>query len=292
LGLYADPIIGSNLAYSEFKIKDLMNHEKPISLYLIIKPNSIDRIKPLIRLILNQILRILISDLRFHHGKEVRNYRHKMLLMLDEFASLGKLEIFQTSLAYMAGYGIKSYIILQDLSQLYNAYGKDEAIISNSHIRIAYAPNKVETAELLSKMSGTTTIVKKVRTSSGSKTGLVLNQVSENYQEVQRPLLTVDECMSLPSLRKDETGAVIDSGDMLIFIAGNSPIYGKQILYFNDKIFSARAKVEAPLKSDKSQDISSKKLESMSLDDTIIKNSTKEDDDSGQYYQQKRGLSI
>jgi type IV secretory pathway TraG/TraD family ATPase VirD4 len=97
--------------------------------------------------------------------------------------------------------------------------------------------------------------------------------------------------MSLPSLRKDETGAVIDSGDMLIFIAGNSPIYGKQILYFNDKIFSARAKVETPSKSDKSQDISTNKLESMSLDDTIIRNSLKEDGESGQYHQQKRGLS-
>jgi len=289
LGLYADPIIGSNLAYSEFKIKDLMNHAHPISLYLVIKPNSIDRIKPLIRLMLNQILRILISDLKFNNGVPIQNYNHKMLLMLDEFASLGKLEIFQTSLAYMAGYGIKSYIILQDLSQLYNAYGKDEAIISNAHVRIAYAPNKVETAELLSKMSGTTTVVKKVRTSSGSKTGLVLNQVSENYQEVQRALLTIDECMSLPSLKKNDRGVVVDSGDMLIFIAGNSPIYGKQILYFNDMIFSARAKVHPPLSSDKVKEIV--KIDSLSLN-IETKESSSSEEGVQKHHQRKRGLSL
>jgi type IV secretion system protein VirD4 len=51
-----------------------------------------------------------------------------MLLMLDEFTSLGRLGIFQESLAFMGGYGIKAYIIIQDITQLYEAYGKDESI--------------------------------------------------------------------------------------------------------------------------------------------------------------------
>ena len=68
--------------------------------------------------------------------------------MIDEFPSLGRLEIFQEALAFIAGYGLKAYLITQDLTQLYNAYGRNESIISNCHIRIAFAPNKIETAKL------------------------------------------------------------------------------------------------------------------------------------------------
>ncbi|MBN2721481.1 MAG: type IV secretory system conjugative DNA transfer family protein, partial [Campylobacterales bacterium] len=252
LSLYDDPILKQNISKSGFKIKDLMKnqHQAPISLYLIIKPSDMNRLRPLTRVILNQILTLLIGDMKFEQGQQKIEYDHKLLLMLDEFTSLGKLPLFETALAYMAGYGIKSYIIVQDLTQLYKAYSKDEAIISNCHVRIAYAPNKVETAELLSKMSGQTTIVKTVRTTSGQRGSVILGHISENYQEVQRPLLTIDECMTLPGAKKDNNGKVTEPGDMLVFIAGNPAIYGKQILYFLDPIFSKRSKIQSPTESD------------------------------------------
>lgn len=251
LGLFADPLISKNIERSEFKINDLMNDKSPVSLYLVIKPTDMDRLKPLTRIIINQILRILIKDLKFENGQALKTYKHRLLLMLDEFTSLGKLEVFQSSLAYMAGYGIKSYIIIQDLSQLYEAYSKEEAIVSNCHIRIAYAPNKIETAELLSKMAGTSTVVAKVTNASGSRMGLAMNKVTENYQEVSRPLLTPDECMTLPGPKKDSEGKVTEAGDMLIFVAGFPTVYGKQILFFKDPTFLARSKVNAPIQTDK-----------------------------------------
>lgn len=250
LNLYADPLVSKNVAVSDFKIHDLMNDEQPVSLYLVIKPADKDRLKPLVRLMLNQFLRILIEKIEFVNGESVKTYKHRLLLMLDEFVSLGKLDIFQESLAYMAGYGIKSYIIIQDLAQLYNAYTKEEAIVSNCHVKIAYAPNKIETAELLSKMAGTTTVVKSFTTTSGGRLSVMLNHVSESYQEVSRPLITPDECMTLPGAKKDSEGRVEEAGDMLIFLAGESPIYGKQILFFKDPIFSDRSKVPTPVKSD------------------------------------------
>ena len=245
LNLYVDPIISNNTSESEFTINDLMNGEKPVSLYLVLKPNDKSRIMPLIRLIMNQLLKRLLEDLEFEDGKSIQTYNHRMLLMLDEFTSLGKLSIFQESLAFMAGYGIKAYIIVQDISQLYEAYGKDESIMSNCHVRIAYAPNKVETAELLSKMTGTTTVVKSYTTTSGDRISVMLGQVTESLQEISRPLLTVDECMRLKGAKKSSDGQVLEGGDMLIFIAGQAPIYGKQILFFKDKVFLDRSKVAA-----------------------------------------------
>ena len=100
--------------------------------------------------------------------------------MLDEFPSYGKLDVFQEALAYIAGYGIKAYLIMQDIAQLWGAYGRDESIISNCHLRIAYAPNKIETADWLSRMAGTTTIVKEDVTQSGNRYAVTLANVSQN----------------------------------------------------------------------------------------------------------------
>ncbi len=227
-----------------------MNLDNPLSLYLVIKPSDMNRLRPLVRIILNQILTILVGDMKFENGQQKIEYKHRLLLMLDEFTSIGKLPIFEQALAYMAGYGLKAYIIIQDLTQLYGAYTKEEAILSNCHVRIAYAPNKIETAELLSKMAGTKTFVKEVISESGGKGAMFLNNVSKSFQEVQRPLLTPDECMSLKGAVKDKDGKVKEPGDMLIFIAGNPAIYGKQILYFLDPVYSDRSKVPSPKKSD------------------------------------------
>ncbi len=239
LTIFRDPIISKNTSRSDFRVSDLMNHDKPVSLYLIVPPSDISRTRPLIRLILDQISRRLVEKMNFENGRSVAGYKHKLLLMLDEFASLGKLESFQDALTYMAGYGIKAYLIIQDISQLYAAYGKNEAIVSGCHIRVAFAPNKLETAELLSRMAGVATVVKHTKHYMGKRLSMMLPSVSEGAQEVQRNLITADEAMRLPE------------DDAIIFVGNMSPIYGKKIRYYQDEIFKNRANNKAPEKSDK-----------------------------------------
>ncbi|HVZ42790.1 MAG TPA: type IV secretory system conjugative DNA transfer family protein [Ramlibacter sp.] len=253
LTLYRDPVVAANTSGDDFMVPDLMNLEQPVSLYLVVPPSDKDRLKPLIRLIVNQVVRGLTEKMEFAQGRSVAGYRHRLLLLIDEFPSLGKLDVFEESLAFIAGYGLKAYLIIQDISQLWTAYGKDESIFSNCHVRLAYAPNKVETAELLSKMVGTTTVVRDTRSYSGTKFSPKKN-VSIATQETQRPLLSPDEVMRLPAARKDAQGNVQEAGDMLVFMAGHAPIYGKQILYFMDPVFSERAKVPAPAVSDRVRD--------------------------------------
>jgi len=249
LSLYRDPLVAQNTGRSDFRIHDLMNDENPVSLYLVVRPSDSDRLRPLIRLVVTQIVRGLTEKIEFADGKSVAHYRHRLLLLLDEFASLKQLAVIEEALAFMAGYGIKGYLIVQDVQQLTKAYSKDESIMGNCHIRIAYAPNKLETAELLSRMAGKSTVVKKQTSLSGKRSG-GLGSVNESLQEVQRPLLTADEAMRLPGMRKNSKGE-IEAGDMLIFAAGHAPIYGRQILYFQDPVFAARAKIPAPECSDR-----------------------------------------
>ncbi|OCR86432.1 conjugal transfer protein TraG, partial [Campylobacter fetus subsp. testudinum] len=253
LNLYLDPIIAKNTETSDFKIDDLMNHENPISLYIIIPPSNLERLKPLNNIIVNQILRTLTDkSLKFENGKSIQHYKHRLLLMLDEIIALGRLSGLEEQLAYIAGYGMKFYGIVQDIEQLYNIYSEKETITSNCHVRIAFAPNKEKTAQALSVMSGETTVIKKSITSSGKRTAVMLGNVSETIQEVKRNLITLDECLRIPAAKKDSKGKILEAGDMLIFVNGRSPIYGKQILYFKDETFLARSQVALkPNTSDK-----------------------------------------
>ena len=238
LTLFRDPIVARNTSSSDFAIRDLMNDDAPVSLYIIVPPSEIDRLKPLTRLLVNQLLRELTAEMKFEGGRSVANYKHRLLLMIDELPSLGRLEILQTALAYMAGYGIKAYLITQDVAQLTAAYGgssgRDETIMANCHVQIAFAPNKIETMEMLSKLSGTMTVRNETRSYSGARVGLH-SHVMVNAQETERPLLTADEARRLPD------------DDALIFVAGHSPIYGKKIRYFKDPVFAERARVAAPI---------------------------------------------
>ncbi|ENW1145901.1 type IV secretory system conjugative DNA transfer family protein [Neisseria gonorrhoeae] len=256
LALYRDNVVAANVSRSDFKIKDLMNDEDPVSLYIITQPNDKARLQPLVRILINMIIRLSADKMDFENGRPKVHYKHKMLAMLDEFPSLGKLEIMQESLAFIAGYGIKCYLICQDLNQLKSretGYGPDETITSSCHVQNAYPPNRIETAEHLSKLTGITTVVKEQITTSGKRVSAMLGQVSRTTQEVQRPLLTADECMRMPGPVKDARGLITQAGDMVIYVAGYPAIYGRQTLYFKDPVFEARSKVPPPRHTDRTQ---------------------------------------
>ncbi|HLK82879.1 MAG TPA: type IV secretory system conjugative DNA transfer family protein [Xanthobacteraceae bacterium] len=232
LELYRDPVIAANTTVSDFRITDLMNHERPVSLYVVVPLAHKNSLRPLIRLMVSQILHRLTEHLEFREGRAVTTYRHRLLLMIDEFPSLGRLDMFAESLSLIAGYGIKACLIAQDLSQIHAAYGHDEAITSNCDTRVAFTPNRIETARLLSQMTGETTVRHAHRTISSSGTS-----VSE--PEIARPLLTPDEAMRL------------GSNEALIFASGRPAIRAMKLRYYADAEFKLLAKIAPPQRSDR-----------------------------------------
>src|SRR5581483_3429684 len=65
LTLYRDPLVSRNTSACDFRVSDLMNHDKPVSLYLVVPPSDKDRLRPLIRLVINQIVRGLTEKMEF-----------------------------------------------------------------------------------------------------------------------------------------------------------------------------------------------------------------------------------
>jgi type IV secretion system protein VirD4 len=229
LGLYRDPVIAQNTSESDFRITDLMNADAPVSLYLVVPPSDLARTRPIIRLILNQVGRRLTESMQFG-GKTA--YKHRLLLLLDEFPSLGKLEFFETALAFIAGYGLKAFLIAQSLNQLEKAYGPNNSILDNCHIRFTYAANDDKTARRISDLLGQATEKKMQKSYSGS--GLFLTNRSESEQEYARPLLTPAEVNQL------------SQDDGILLVGGLLPYRARKVRFFLDPRFRGRDGLPPP----------------------------------------------
>lgn len=228
MGIFLESMIAQSMSASDFQVRDLMNQEFPATLYIVIRPSDLNRLMPIARIIINQIIQLNTESMS---AKE-KHYRHEMLLLLDEFPALGRVPVFEKALGYIAGYGLRTLIIAQDRSQIIAHYGKNETIIPNCHIRVCFAPNELETAKWISDMTGVATVLAANAQISGKRASAMLESVSTSIQEVRRPLMTPDEVMKLPGARKDGDGRVLDGGELLVFVAGRSPIRARQMVYW------------------------------------------------------------
>ncbi|EHZ7866803.1 TPA: conjugal transfer protein TraG, partial [Klebsiella oxytoca] len=222
LGLYRDPVVARVTARCDWRIADLVGSRRPVTLYLVVPPSDINRTKPLIRLILNQIGRRLTEELTTS-GK-----RHRLLLMLDEFPALGRLDFFESALAFMAGYGIKGFLIAQSLNQIERAYGPNNAILDNCHVRVSFATNDERTAKRVSDALGAATELRDSTNYAGHRLAPWLGHLMVSRQETARPLLTPGEIMQLPPT------------DEIVMVAGTPPIRATKARYFEDARFQER----------------------------------------------------
>jgi type IV secretion system protein VirD4 len=248
LTLFSDPLVARNTSASDFHILDLVNHESPISLYLVVPPSDKIRLRSLVRLIFTLVVHRLTEKMDFQRQESTQK-KNKLLCLIDEFPSLKRMDVFADALSYMGGYGIKAYLIAQDIRQIVQEYGIHESIVSNCHLRVAFAPNQLETAEMLSRMTGMKTIEKATFNFSGSRISPIMDHINTSVDHVARTLMTPDEVLRLrpPRKERDLSGErIVEAGDMLIFASGTHPIYGRQILYFLDPILAARAAIPPP----------------------------------------------
>ena len=221
LGLYRDPVVAKVTRRCDWRIDDLVSGDRPISLYLVVPPSDISRTKPLIRLVLNQIGRRLTEDLH-------ADRKHRVLLMLDEFPALGRLDFFESQLAFMAGYGIKAFLIAQSLNQIEKAYGQNNAILDNCHVRVAFATNDERTAKRVSDALGTATEMRAMKNYAGHRLSPWLGHLMVSRQETARPLLTPGEIMQLPPT------------DEVVLVSGLPPVRAEKARYYADPQLNAR----------------------------------------------------
>lgn len=231
---YLDPTLAMNTVCSDFCIDDVMNEKKPMSLYLVTPPSDLLRLAPIFRLFFEMMVKHHAKSLgTYKKGRAKALYKHKCLFLMDEFSSLGNLQSFAATLSYIAGYGMKVFLINQGLPQINGIYGKDNQILMNCHLQIIYAPNDNDTGKYAESLIGQQTI----EVESTSSRGLWgLQDKNYTQSETGRALITADEIKRL--------------GDEEIIVpSGAPPIKTDKVKYYEDNYFLKKL-MDAPLVSD------------------------------------------
>ncbi|RRD39839.1 conjugal transfer protein TraG [Leptotrichia sp. OH3620_COT-345] len=224
LSIFEIPIVKRNTDHSDFRIFDLMNYKNPVSLYLVVPPADIISLSPLIKILLLQMVNILTPEIDYINKK---GHKWKMLMLLDEFPAIGKLEILEKGIGYVAGYGMKMMLILQSLDQLFKIYGKENGFLSNCQAQVFYTSNDETTANYVSKLLGKETIEQ--FTQSNKTVGTIIK--SESQQFLGKDLLSPDEVGRFPSDK------------IIIKLSGRNPIKSDKIVYFLEKEYSELTKI-------------------------------------------------
>jgi type IV secretion system protein VirD4 len=227
LAVFADPKIARNTWNSEFYIEEFEETKVPISLYLTIQYNDVQRIAPLIRLF------ITLFSRKFTGGEtdaNNRKFKVPLLFILDEFDKLGRMDELEMNMGIHNGFGIHYFLIFQSLNQLNKIYTKDHSFLAHARNTIIYAPGtgETETAELISKICGKESISRTNISYSGGKAQVGYSNKNISAQDQERNLINADEVMKLPL-------------DQLILLCQGLPPYiGKKNVYYEDPIFKQR----------------------------------------------------
>jgi type IV secretion system protein VirD4 len=152
------------------------------------------------------------------------------LLLLDEFPSIGRIDILAHSIAFIAGYNLRLVTIVQSMAQLLGTYGEHDArnLIANHALRLVFAPNELRDAREISETLGTRTVRSKQETVSKSQTSR-RRSTSEKLIEQSRSLMLPQELRTLPADRQ------------LLLLHGHAPILAEKLRYFDDPSLAARA---------------------------------------------------
>ncbi|HEN3303477.1 TPA: type IV secretory system conjugative DNA transfer family protein [Yersinia enterocolitica] len=194
LGIFLDPLFENAMLTNDFDFRKLRMEKMDI--YMVIPPNYQVVARPILSLFFQQ----LISE-NIKQGLPDQNpsIKEKVVLMMDEFTSMGCMEVYQSSVAYMAGYYLRSLIIYQSDAQLSErpplGYGDKGAIVllDNHTCNIIYRPKSVHTAEEISKRIGNVTINQNNR-SYNNKEAMNVNR---SEQKTSRALVLPQEIMDL-----------------------------------------------------------------------------------------------
>lgn len=233
--LYSDELIQGATSCSDFAIDDLVNGERPATLYFVLPLSDQERLIPLARTIVTRFFNRLTEQQRI-----AKPNRWPFLWMLEEFPIFEEMEIFDKRLPLVREYRLRCFLIAQSDKQITKHYGQYNSVYNNCGRQIAYAPNDNETARMISDMTGSRTVQNTSSSFSGKMTRISAENVQTHIAHVQRPLMTPEEVRRLEPPAKQGRD-VIAPGASLIFANGCRPIFGRQMLFFFDPEFRRRA---------------------------------------------------
>ena len=219
LSLWLNPRVDAATEESDFDLRELRT--KPMSIYLGVSPDELDRVAPLYNLLFQQLIDLNVRDLPDSETPL------QVLVILDEFARIGRAQVIASAFSYVAGYGIRLLPVIQSRSQLRAVYGEHVAneIVANCGVEVAFTPKELRVANELSERIGY--VGQESVTKSLTIHGILANR-SKSMSDQRRALLLPQELMQFPD------------GELLLLRGGVPPIHGDKIRFYADGLFRSR----------------------------------------------------
>ena len=221
LELWANPLIDTATATSDFDFSQMKRHKT--SVFVGLTPDNLIRLRPLMQVFYQQAVEKFCKQLP---GPDEP---HSVLFLLDEFPTLGKLDVVKDAIAFTRAYRAHFLLITQSPEQMTAIYEQPGMLsfFANCSYRLTFAANDMETANLISQMVGNKTVEQE---SLNKPKFLDFNPASRSLHvsETQRALLLPQEVMMLPS------------DDQILLVEANYPIRSKKIRYYKEKFFTKR----------------------------------------------------
>ena len=219
LDQWSNPAIDKATAVSDFDFRTI--RKKPFTVYLVVAPNMVKPLAPLIRLFFSD----LISSLQ---DKEPgKDEPWPVMVMLDEFNRLGKMPIVVESIETLRSYRAHLAIVTQTIPALDEIYGENtrRALQGNAGVKLYLTPSDEKTVEELSKAVGKTTKRVVTRSRSIGRNPFEGRSMSERTEETS--LLPEDEARRL------------SLDDIIMVVDAQMPVRAKRIKYYDDPFFKA-----------------------------------------------------
>ncbi len=225
LELFYNPVIDAVTSSNDFDLREI--RQKRMSIYVGVTPDDLQRLSPLINLFFQQLIDLNTREL----PEQNPLLKHQVLLLMDEFAAIGKVNILSRGISYVAGYGLRLLTIIQSPSQLRETYGHDgaETLIENHALQIVFAPKNPKVAREISEGLGNTTIKNRSRGRQLSGKG----SRSENVSDHNRALMLPQEIMQMGTEKQ------------ILLLENCSPIQCHKIRWYKDKALVVRGNTPA-----------------------------------------------
>ncbi|WP_025154779.1 type IV secretory system conjugative DNA transfer family protein [Morganella morganii] len=232
--MFANPVTAAATDGNDFDLRDV--RRKKMTVYFGLAPAALSQYARLTNLFFSQLLNENVRTLPEHDP----SLKYQCLMMLDEFTSMGCLDIIQVSLAFTAGYNMRFVFILQNQEQLFDekkGYGKNggNTILKNCAVELVYPPKEVD--DSVKKMSETLGYYD-MKITNKSKTRGKSSSTSQAENIQKRALMLPQEIIELRDI-KHSSGMALREIIKSEFVR---PFIADKIVYFDEPYFSDRKK--------------------------------------------------
>jgi len=217
LELWNDPAVDRVTSASDFDFSTF--RAKPQSLYIVVQPEHLKTLAPLVRLLFADAI---ASLQRKEPGPDEP---HAVMFLMDEFDQLGRQPLVLSSIKTIRSFGGRFFIISQTIPGLDDIYGETgrRSLQGGAGVQIYMTPQDDRTADVLSNALGRSTVT--AVTESQSRIRALEDSANVSRRSEERPLISANELLRFP----------LDQ--VLVLPEGQYPIRARHVRYYEDRWF-------------------------------------------------------